>query len=141
MRVDDFAAAPDGSVWAGGNATSRTGQESFFLAHIAPEKFDLNVVQTTPYRPRQLSVKGTGVDGFALTPTGRAFVKIVHSRENGRPDVLYELDRAANDWIPVDISRDAYRGIPMLEGNDGESLLFTGLPDIPSSRFLTCPTS
>jgi hypothetical protein len=227
VRVDDFAAAPDGSVWAGGDAISRSGQHSSFLAHIAADGADINVVQTTPYRPCQLSVardatvwavgyaltrdatgqthvdqsqdvlrhfdssgrlltsaipantiglaraftgylaasqdrlgwyspthgtgayvefspdmkvlhsypivpaadRGTGVEGFALTPTGRAFVKIVHSREDGRQDVLYELDRAANDWVPVDTSRDAYGGIPMLEGNDGESLVFTGPPD------------
>ncbi len=235
MRVDDFSAAPDGSVWAGGNATSKTGQESFFLAHIAPDGIDVNVIQTTPYSPVQLSVapdgtvwtagfalardgsgntrdaaghthvderqdvvrhfdssgklivsaipvstvgylrtrlgflaanqdrlgwyspthgtggayvefspdlkvlhsypvvpldsRGTLVEGFALTPSGRAFVKIVHSREDGRPDVLYRLDRTANTWVPVDIPRDAGGWLPMLEGNDGESLVFTGPPD------------
>jgi hypothetical protein len=31
IHVDDFAAATDGSIWAGGGAISRSGQESFFL--------------------------------------------------------------------------------------------------------------
>jgi hypothetical protein len=235
MRVDDFAAAPDSSVWMGGNVTSKTGQDRFFLAHVASDGINVDVIQTTPYWPVQLSVapdgtvwtagyaltrdaaghtrdaaghtevdqsqnvlrhfdasgkllasaiplstvdylrvrlgflaanqdrlgwysptngpggayvefspamkvlhsysvvsldtRGTMVEAFALTPTGRAFVKVVHSTEDGRPAVLYELDRTVNDWVPVDIARDANSVIPMLEGNDGESLVFTGPPD------------
>lgn len=233
IRVDDFAAAPDGGVWAGGGAIWRIGQESSFLAHIAPDGMDVNIVQTTPFRPCQLSVapdgtvwtvgyaltrdaKGqtdidqnqdvlrhfdasgklrasaiplstvgwqrafngylsaysdrvgwyspkhgagayvefspdmkvlhsypivpavdrhSGIEGFALTPSGHAYVKLVHSQEDGRPEVLYELDRTANDWAPVEIPRDAIYGIPMLEGNDGELLVFTGPPDKSKLQF------
>ncbi len=227
IRLDDFAAASDGSVWAAGHAISKAGGQIFYLAHITGDGDGIHILPIASYQPCQLTVapdgtvwtagyaetrnisgqtqmdqsqnvirhfdssgkliasalpantvgfpraamgylsanqdrigwyspiygpgayvefspdmkilhsypavpatgKGTLVEGFALTPAARAFVKIVHTREDGRPAVLYELDRAANGWVPVDISRNADGIMPMLEGNDGESLVFVGPPD------------
>ena len=227
LRVADFAAAPDGSVWAGGNVISTSGQRSFFLAHIRADGKDNQIIQTTPYRPCQVAVAPDGsvwtvgygitgdatgktiadqsqnmlrhfdtfgkliaagfpasiyglgrtvggflvasedrlgwysqangvgayveffpnmkvlntypqapttnkrsiTQGFALTPSGHVFVAISHSREDGHPPALYELDRNTNDWNLVNAPRDAQGHIPSLEGSDGESLVFTAAPD------------
>lgn len=60
IRVDDFAAAADGSVWAGGHATSGTGQRTFFLAHVVSPGTDVQIIQINSYRPCQLTVASDG---------------------------------------------------------------------------------
>jgi hypothetical protein len=69
------------------------------------------------------------LEGFALTPGGRVFVTVYQLVKGGRLHALYELDRDAKTWNTVDMRRDAHGEIPWLEGNDGESLVFTGPPD------------
>lgn len=221
IRLDDYAAAPDGGVWTAGHALSKTGQQSFLIARIAPDGLDVHIVETTPYHPRQLSVapdgtvwtvgssvvpdgkgryrtelnqdilrhfdasgrqigsampvsavdrmrpvagflaanqdrlgwysppsgagayaefspdmkvlhsypvahiaakKGSIAECVVLTPSERVFVMVSDYQPAGQPSrTLYELDRSANDWVPVDVARTSW-----LEGNDGESLIFDG---------------
>ncbi len=59
VRIDDFAAAPDGSVWTGGSATSASGQRGFFLAHLN-ESGTAELVQSPDYRPHAITVMGDG---------------------------------------------------------------------------------
>jgi hypothetical protein len=221
VRIDDFAAAPDGSVWTCGHADSPTGQRSFFLAHLADDTQRVQIIRTDLYRPWYLTVAPDGtvwtvgygvtsdgrfdpnpdslrhfdasgkliasalptnsvglprveygylafyqdrlgwyspshgsmgsgvyveispttmavlnsyptapinrrsvVEGFALTPGGHAFAIIRHPTGEGTPD-LYELDRSANQWVKVDVPPDQQGNIPSLQGNDGESLVFS----------------
>src|SRR6185437_16940378 len=60
IRIHDFAAAPDGSIWGCGKAISKTGQESFFLTHVDDGSGDVHIIQTPSYWPRQLSVAPDG---------------------------------------------------------------------------------
>lgn len=226
VRVDDFTAAPDGSVWTCGRADSPAGQRSFFLAHLTDSA--VQIIRTNPYAPSYLTVapdgtvwtvgdclgadgrvdltlnslrhfdasgkliasaipansvgilraklgyldfyqgrlgwyspsSGSGADrsvpdgayveisptdmrvlhsypaaprkwndyvlGFALTPSGRVFVKMHHPSLDGKPNPpeLYELDRSGNKWVLANGPRNQQGYISSLEGNDGESLVF-----------------
>jgi len=74
VRVDDFAAAPDGSVWTCGHAESPAGQRSFFLAHLTDDAQRVQIIRTNPYRPWYLAVAPDGTVwtmGYALGTDGR----------------------------------------------------------------------
>ncbi len=233
-RFDDFAAGPDGTIWAAGHATSGEGQQSSFLARITDNGQSVQIIRTTPYRPCQLSVAPDGtvwtvgfevklnadglrkvdpsrdalrhfdasgrpiasalpvssisplrahtgylvanqdrigwyappafngaavyvefspvsmqilgsyppvpaepgsrylVESFTLTPSGQAFAVLTYpvGGQQGYPNVLYKLDRNSKTWVAVAVPRDKDGYIPMMQGNDGESLIFTGTPDV-----------
>jgi hypothetical protein len=59
-RLADFAAAPDGSLWACGWSYSRSGQRADFLAHLTDHGAGMEVIRTTPYQPYELSVAPDG---------------------------------------------------------------------------------
>jgi streptogramin lyase len=227
IRLDDYAAAPDGGVWTAGSAVSTTGQQSYFLAYIASGATDIRIIQTNPYHPRQLSVapdgtvwtagyavmpdgkggnrqdgnqdslrhfdasgnliasampagsvgplraavgflvanqdrigwyspaygngayvelspdmnvlrsypvahtpdKSSRTEGLVVTPSGRVFATVMHTGPRRPSSALYELDRSANDWVAVEAPQDTKGNVPWLEGNDAESLVFTGPRD------------
>lgn len=51
VRIDDFSAAPDGSIWVCGHAFSSAGQRSSFIADGQP----IRVIRTDPYAPQYLT--------------------------------------------------------------------------------------
>ena len=226
VRVTDFTAAPDDSVWTCGYADSAAGQRSFFLAHITDDGQTVQIIRTDPYGPSYLTVapdgtlwtvgygmgsngradltvnslrhfdssgkliasgiptdsvgiirakhgyldlyqdrlgwyspdkgiqknadgspfpeayveisatdttvlhsipavsrnRGDYAFGFAVTPGGRVFVEMYH---HGGPPALYELDRRGNRWVLAEAPRDQKGHPSQLEGNDGESLVFS----------------
>lgn len=230
VRVTDFAAASDGSIWTCGIGDSGTGQRSFFLAHVTNDGSSLQIIRTNPYRPSYLAVATDGtiwtvgyslgsdgkvdlsldslrhfdpsgkllasaipansvgilrvqegllnfnqghlewyspsrgtqklpdgntvpeayveisptdmtvlhshpamprnhgdyVYGFAITPGGRVFAEMY--RVNNTP-TLYEFDRSIGNWVPAEGPRDQQGQISHLEGNDGESLVFSDHTD------------
>jgi hypothetical protein len=74
IRIRDFTAAPDGSVWACGQADSRAGQRSFFLAHITNDGNPLRIIRTSPYAPSYLTVAPDGTIwtvGYSVGSDGR----------------------------------------------------------------------
>jgi hypothetical protein len=88
LRVTDFAAGPDRTIWASGQAVSRQGQQSFFLARIAPDGSEAQVIQTTPFQVRQLAV----APDSTVWAVGREISK----------------DRSGN-WIPLDMAQHVLR--------------------------------
>lgn len=237
MRVDDFEAAPDGTLWLCGSSHAAGGQASSFLAHITNDGQDVHFTETSPYQPNQLSVAPDGtvwtaglelipgvhdsqdraklnasadtlrhydsrgkllasavpaasvgdrirmlegflranqdrvgwssgrdgtyiefspdlrvlnsfppapttndrnkVEGFALTPAGNCFLVMAHSSPNGRVATLYQLDRGKRTWVEMDVHQLGFDVFPMLEGNDGEALVFMGPPDKSKLRIVS----
>lgn len=226
LRIDDFAAAPDGTIWAAVHAISTTRQQSFFLARIDKDEQNTVIIQTASYRPCRVTVAPDGtvwtagyensqdnadlldngrdvvrhfdsngkligstlplertgivramtgflgatkdrigwyspytnkpgtyvefspdmtvlnvypviaapenvdymVDGFALTPSGKVFARASSAVGKGLPPTLFTLDRSTKRWVPVGMPPGS-KYVPMLQGNDGEMLIFTGPPD------------
>ncbi len=64
IRVYDFTAAPDGSVWTCGYAASPSGQRSSFLAHLTNDGQPVQIIRTNPYQAQYLTV---GPDGTVWT--------------------------------------------------------------------------
>ena len=77
VRVDDFTAAPDGSVWMCGHADSPAGQRSFFLANVTNDGQPVRIIRTNPYRSFYLTVAPDGTVwtvGYGLSSDGRVYL-------------------------------------------------------------------
>lgn len=89
---------------------------------------DMKVIHSYPMPSSAVGHSATW--GFALTPSGNAFVVIAHPKGENVAPVLYELNRTTQTWVAVEgIPTAPSGGFPMLEGNDGESLILRGPPD------------
>jgi hypothetical protein len=89
---------------------------------------DMKVLDSYPTPP---ALGGHSITwGFALTPAGNAYVVIAYPVGERLAPVLYERSRSSRTWISVTGVPLSPKGVfPMLEGNDGESLIFMGPPD------------
>jgi hypothetical protein len=103
-----------------GSNGDRTVPDSAFV-EISPT--DLTVLSSYPGPPRNWN---DYIDGFAVTPSGRAFAQVYHPRAKGRPE-LYELDRGRSRWALADGPLDQSGHSSSLEGCDAESLVFSDL--------------
>jgi hypothetical protein len=97
----------------------RADGSPFPEAYLEVSANDATVVHSIPALPRN---RGDYPSGFAITPSGRVFVEMYHS---GGHTTLHELDRGGNRWVSVDGPRNRDGEISRLQGNDGESLVFS----------------
>jgi len=92
-------------------------------------EFSPDLKVQTSFPPAPAISQRHKVEGFVLTPSGKSFLVVTHSSPTGRVATLYQLDQVTRAWVEIDSHQLGFDVLPMLQGNDGESLVFMGPPD------------